>query len=85
MKVRVSWPVVVMGPIYNGTAEHAGVITRVFDPGADTDNGPVDINVTMFPDGGGETQHMAHIHLYPSRDAAVKAGSSRRVAYWAAT
>lgn len=84
MKARVSFPIVVMGPIANGSQEHAAIITRVWEPEKDTVDGPVIVNATMFPDGGGETQFQNQIHLYDSRDAAIAAGTSRRTAYWAA-
>ena len=83
MKAKVSWPIVVMGPIANGVQEHPAIITRVWEH-HDTVDGPVSVNATMFPDGGGDTQHQNQIHLYDSREAAVKAAPNRRVAYWAA-
>lgn len=82
MKARLSFPVVIMGPIANGSTEHAAIITRVWGDG-DTVDGPVVINATMFPDGGGEPQFQNQVHLYDSRDAAVRAGPGRRCAYWA--
>lgn len=85
MKARISFPIVVMGPIFNGTTEHAAIITRLWgDPEADTIDGPVTVNATMFPDGGGDAQHQASILVYDSRAAALAAGTGRRVAYWAA-
>lgn len=83
MKPRVSWPIVVMGPIANGAREHPAIITRVWDQ-HDTVDGPVSVNALMFPDGGGEPTFQNAIHLYDSREAAVLAAPTRRVAYWAA-
>ncbi len=83
MKARVSFPIVVMGPIANGSQEHAAIITRVWSDG-DTENGPVTVNALMFPDGGAEPVFQNQINLYDSRELAVTAGKGRRVAYWAA-
>lgn len=84
MKARISFPVVVIGPIHNGTREHAATITRVWgDPEADTVDGPVVISALMFPDGGGESQHQSSIHLFDSRALALEAGARMRCAYWA--
>lgn len=84
MRAKISFPIVVMGPIANGSTEHAAIITRVWGDG-DTVNGPVTVNALMFPDGGGEPQYQPSIHLYDSRDAALAAAPGRRVAYWAAS
>jgi len=84
VKARLSFPIVVVGPIANGASEHPAIITRVWEPEKDTVNGPVTVNATMFPDGAGEPEFQNQIHLYDSRDAALAAGTSRRVAYWAA-
>jgi hypothetical protein len=72
-----------MGPIANGSTEHAAIITRVWGDG-DTVDGPVTVNAVMFPDGGGDTQFQNQILLYDSREAAVASGVNRRCAYWAA-
>lgn len=83
MTPRLSFPIVVMGPIYNGSTEHAAIITRVWDKG-DTVDGPIKVNATMFPDGGHTPEFQNQIWLYESRDEAVAAGKTRRVAYWSA-
>lgn len=83
MKAKVSWPIVVIGPIANGVREHPAIITRVWDK-HDTVDGPVSVNATMFPDGGGEPTFQNSIHLYDSREAAMQAAPNRRVAFWAA-
>lgn len=83
MKARLGYPIVVMGPIANGTTEHAALITRVWSEG-DTKHGPITVNALMFPDGGGEPQHQNQILLYDSREKAVAAGPGRRTAYWSA-
>lgn len=83
MKARISFPIVVMGPVHNGCTEHPAIITRVF--GADdTEVAPVCVNATMFPDGGGDPQHQSHIFLYDSREAALTSSTNHRKAYWAA-
>jgi hypothetical protein len=85
MKARISFPIVVMGPIYNGTTEHPALITRLMgDRDADTVDGPVVVNAVLFPDGGGDPQTQTAVHLYDTRDLAVAAGTKHRVAYWAA-
>lgn len=84
MRPRLSFPVVIVGPIANGAREHAAIITRVWDADADTANGPAIINALMFPDGGGEPQFQNQVVLYDSKQAAIDSGDTRRVAYWAA-
>ena len=84
MKPRMSWPIVVMGPIANGSQEHAAIITRVWEPEKDTLDGPVTVNAVMFPDGGGEHQFQNQILLYDNREAAVASGLNHRCAYYAA-
>lgn len=83
MKARVSFPIVVMGVIANGAMEHPAIINRVWSD-LDTVDGPVAVDATMFPSGGGDAQFQSSIMLHDSRELAVAAGGGRRVAYWAA-
>lgn len=80
---KVSFPIVVMGAIANGCAEHPAIINRVWEHG-DTADGPVRVAATMFPDGGGEAQYQASLHVYESREAAEDSKLNHRKAYWAA-
>lgn len=78
MNAYVSMPIVIVGPIYNGTREHAAIVTRVFS----TEPLRATVNATMFPDGGGDGQAFRELHLYPTREAALNAGTARVAGYF---
>lgn len=82
MLAKVSYPIIIIGPIHNGTDEHPGIISRVYDE-HDTADGPVRVNAHMFPDGGGEAEYMPMIRLCNTREEARKALGPFRTAFWA--
>jgi hypothetical protein len=82
VKPNVSDMVIVHADVYNGTREHPAVVTRVWGD-VDTKDGPVTVNLTMFPDGGGEPQFFSSIQLFNDRATAHKQAPGRRVAFWA--
>ena len=79
MNAMIGQPVVVYGPIFNGSREHAALVTRVFpeihDPGC------VRVNLVMFPDGGGESHFHRMARLFATRDEAVDAPPTAVAAY----
>lgn len=68
MKASISRMVVVKGVLSNCSDEHPGVINRVWSK-EDTADGPVGINVTVFPDCGASLCKTS-VMLYDSREAA---------------
>ena len=51
MKAAMARSVIVKGVLSNGSDEHPGIINRAWSNG-DTVDGPVGVNVTVFPDCG---------------------------------
>lgn len=82
MKPTIGDAVVVYGLNTNGTREHPGMVSRVWEPSKDTKDGSVLVNVIWFPDGGGESQFTAHLQLFDSRAQAEKLAPGKSVAYW---
>lgn len=77
--IHVALNVVVVGPIYNGVAEHPAIVTRVY--GEDPVTGAIRINATMFPDGGGEPQYQPNVMLFAGRQEALHNLGKFRTAY----
>jgi hypothetical protein len=75
VKPAVSKPVIVIGSPANGTFEHPGLISRVWDDET--------VNVVVFPDGGGEPYFERSIPLFKDREQALAFAPGRRCAFWA--
>ena len=83
MKPSICRDVVVHGFPSNGVIEQPAKITRVWGDG-DTAEGPVMVNVTVFPDGG-QPIPRGSVRLYESRDEALAVQTVTNdpmVAYW---
>lgn len=83
MVPKVSYPIVVVGPIANGAGEHPAIITRVWDDHCTTIRSCV-VNAVMFPDGGGAPVFQNQIRLCDTREEALRQAGPFRTAYWAA-
>ncbi len=83
MKPSICRDVIVHGLNSNGVLEHPAKITRVWAEG-DTAEGPVMVNVTVFPDCG-QPIPRGSVRLYESKEEALAAqtiSSDPMVAYW---
>ena len=79
---KMSFPIVVMGVNIGGALEHPALINRVWDDG-DTIHGPVCVDATMFPSGGGDPQFQRHLYLYDTKALAEAGPPTHRKAYYA--
>jgi hypothetical protein len=80
MKATIGRTVILHGIFSNGSAEHPAIINRAWSD-RDTAEGPVCINVTVFPDCGEpqcktsvylfETKELAHAHHFENPHAPV--------------
>lgn len=82
MQAKVSWPIIVIGPVYNGVDMHPAIITRVYDDN-DTADQPTVVNAAMFPDGGGESQYMPNVRVCQTEKEARSIYGPFRTAFWA--
>lgn len=78
MKASIGRMVIVQGIHSNGATEHPAVITRVWS-GHDTDEAPVCVNLTVFPDSAPPMMRSS-VPLYST--AALAANQAALVAYW---
>jgi hypothetical protein len=69
MKASIARSVIFQGIHSNGANEHPAVITRVWNDYQDTKDGPVLVNLTVFPDMGDPVNYSS-VPLYESRQEA---------------
>lgn len=87
MKASIGRIVVLIGHSSNGTDEHPAIITRAWSE-HDTRDGPVSVNLTVFPDFVAPDERAARpyssVMLFDTREEAeaAKAQQSGPVAYW---
>ncbi len=85
MKPYLGAPVICVGITSNGASEHPAVITRPWS-GNDTDDGPVAVNLTVFPDCGEQTCRSS-VMLFSTSEQARKHINTHGggvAAYWPA-
>lgn len=82
MKIRLGSPVIVRSTTtFNGTNTHPGLVNRIWSsPRTDTRDGPVMVNVAMFPDCAG-TINETSILVHDSEDQAMASASPGRCAW----
>lgn len=83
MKPTIGRVVIVVGVISNGAANHPALITRVWSD-SDTRDGPVAINLTVFPDMS-SPKLFSSVLLFDTAEAAqahVQANQHSVAAYW---
>ena len=84
MKATIGRTVIVHGISSNGATEQPAIITRVWAPDRSTEDGPVGVNLTVFPDGGAPFQRgsvMLH-HTEEQARAACHGNAHAIAAYW---